>query len=137
MIRSRCQQIHESKKPTKYFFSLEKVKYNIKHIRSLKHNGNHIFDPQNILDLQGSYFSQMYTETSSGNIMSHLDITSYLNKVNAPVISNDSKLLCDLPITIAEVKTAVRSMANNKTPGPDGISAEFYKMFWPDIGHTV
>ena len=137
MIRSRCQQIHESEKPTKYFFSLEKVKYNIKHIRSLKHNGKHIFDPQKILDLEKSYFSQIYTETSNGNTMSQLDIISYLNKVHVPVISNDSKFLCDLPITFEEVKTAVSSMANNKTPGPDGIPAEFYKMFWPDIGHSV
>ena len=69
--------------------------------------------------------------------MSQLDITSYLNKVNVPVISNDSKLLSDLPITFEEVKTAVSSMANDKTPGPDGIPVEFYKMFWSDIGHTV
>ena len=66
MIRSRCQQIHESEKPTKYFFSLEKVKYNIKHIRSLKHNGKHLFDPQKILDLQKVIFRKFILKQVMG-----------------------------------------------------------------------
>ena len=61
----------------------------------------------------------------------------YLDKVNIPTISNDSMSLCDLPITFEEVTAAVKCMANNKSPGPDGIPAEFYKFFWPDIGTYV
>ena len=85
--------------------------------KSLKHKGNHIFNPQKILDLQRSYFLQIYTETSNGNTMSQLDITSYLNKINVPVISNDSKLLSDLPITFEEVKTAVLLLSSTKCFG--------------------
>ena len=36
-----------------------------------------------------------------------------------------------------EIKNVVISMANNKTPGPDGIPVEFYKIFWTAIGHIV
>ena len=28
-------------------------------------------------------------------------------------------------------------MANDKSPGPDGIPTEFYKIFWSDIGASV
>ena len=41
--------------------------------------------------------------------------------------------MCDDIPTIHECKTAIDSMKNNKSPGQDGIPAEFYKIFWNDI----
>ena len=137
MIRSRCQQIHESEKPTKYFLNKEKTNYNIKHIRTLKHNGSHVSDPQKILDLQKDYFSKIYTANNHVSKDFQAETNLYLNKANIPMVSNDSRTLCDLPITLEEVKTAVKSMANNKSPGPDGIPTEFYKIFWSQIGESV
>ena len=70
IIRLRCQQIHKSEtQPNTFSVSKRYVKCNIKQIRTLKHNSNHIFYPQKILDLQRSYISQIYTETSYGNTM--------------------------------------------------------------------
>ena len=33
-----------------------------------------------------------------------------------------------------ECLTALKEFKNNKTPGTDGFSAEFYKFFWSDLG---
>lgn len=38
------------------------------------------------------------------------------------------------PLTTEELGQAVRTMASEKSPGTDGISAEFYSYFWPLIG---
>ena len=35
----------------------------------------------------------------------------------------------DKPISEQDVREAIRSMARGKSPGPDGIPAEFYKTF--------
>ena len=32
---------------------------------------------------------------------------------------------------------ALSAFENNKTPGNDGISAEFYKVFWSEIGEVL
>lgn len=32
-----------------------------------------------------------------------------------------------------ECETAIKCMKNNKSPGQDGLTAEFYKMFWNDL----
>ena len=43
------------------------------------------------------------------------------------------KRLVDTDITIDDLKSALKSMPNNKTPGCDGLPAEFYKVFWNKI----
>ena len=53
-------------------------------------------------------------------------MTKYLDTMDIPCISEESKLLYDLPLSITE--KAIKCMANNKTPGPDGIPVEFYKL---------
>ena len=40
-------------------------------------------------------------------------------------------------ITLQECLSVLKSMPNNKTPGTDGISTEWYKFFFRDIGQTV
>ena len=36
-------------------------------------------------------------------------------------------------INLSELSIALKSMANNKTSGPDGFTVELYKTFWADI----
>ena len=40
---------------------------------------------------------------------------------------------CEGPLTKTECLEALKSMECNKTPGSDGLPAEFYKIFWNDI----
>ena len=41
------------------------------------------------------------------------------------------------PITIQEALKALKNMSNNKSPGSDGFTAEFYNSFWRDLGHFL
>ena len=36
-----------------------------------------------------------------------------------------------------ELLKSIKSFKNNKTPGTDGLTAEFYKFFWQDIKHVL
>ena len=42
--------------------------------------------------------------------------------------------MCEGMISKEECLTALKEFKNNKTPGTDGFSAEFYKFFWSDLG---
>lgn len=53
----------------------------------------------------------------------------YLAALRLPSLEND---VCDslaLPIKAGELKEAIKGMASGKTPGPDGLLAEFYLAF--------
>ena len=52
-------------------------------------------------------------------------------------ISEDSKKSCDVKITSGECLSILNKMPLNKSPGNDGLTVEFYRIFWPDFGHLV
>ena len=49
------------------------------------------------------------------------------------IISDHQKIISDAPTTMEELTEAVKWIKNNKSPGSDGFTGEFYKRFWEDI----
>ena len=57
--------------------------------------------------------------------------SNYLNDINLPNVLNErEKFLCDKDITLNDLENAVTNLKMNKSPGLDGLTAEFYKHFW-------
>ena len=49
------------------------------------------------------------------------------------ILDSDEKEACEGLLTKAECQQAVKNMEPDKTPGTDGLPADFYKVFWNDI----
>ena len=61
----------------------------------------------------------------------------FLNNIT-PLTGCDSLMRCLVqPFTLEEIWDAVNSFKNNKSPGPDGMSAEFYKETFDVIKHEL
>ena len=45
--------------------------------------------------------------------------------------------MCEQDISLKEMGHAIKDLPNNKSPGGDCFSIEFYKFFRPDIKETV
>ena len=135
LYRSRCKHLEDFEKPTKYFLGLQTANHKVKHIQNLNYEGKSYTVPAEILQIQHDYFSKIYTEEYNGSI--DTDNENYLNGIDIPQISEQSKFLCEGDITLQDVKEAINRLANNKTPGPDGIPSEFYKTFWTEIGNEL
>ena len=69
----------------------------------------------------------MYSTDNSQNFK------EYLDDLNFVVLEENDKLNCEGTLTEKECFDALLSMKNNKCPGSDGLSFEFYKMFWLDV----
>ena len=49
-------------------------------------------------------------------------------------LDEKSKEYLENDITSTEILDALKKHKNNKSPGPDGIPIEFYKLYWPVVG---
>ena len=57
--------------------------------------------------------------------------------MDLPCISSAADKLYESELTLVEVKKAIKELAINKTPGPDGLPNEFYKAFFEDISDLL
>ena len=53
----------------------------------------------------------------------------FLEKYNFPKLNQEEIEDLNKPITSTEIKTVIRNLPANKSPGPDGFTAEFYQKF--------
>ena len=57
------------------------------------------------------------------------NVDTFLNKMSLPKLDNQKALSCEGPITEIELLNALKSMSNDKSPGNDGLTKEFYETF--------
>jgi hypothetical protein len=50
-----------------------------------------------------------------------------------PRLTDEQKEACDMSITESEILKSIKALSSGKTPGSDGLPADFYKFFWCDI----
>ena len=58
---------------------------------------------------------------------------SFVEDFNINTLSEDEREHCEGLLSKEELLQALKTMESNKSPGSDGIPAEFYKVFWHDI----
>ncbi|KAK2139446.1 hypothetical protein LSH36_1781g00013 [Paralvinella palmiformis] len=130
IIRSRIRYREEGEKCSKYFIDLEKRNAVNKTIDSLRSaECELLIEPEAISKEQVNFYTELYTDegvdaTAQDILLNNLDKElpdSYINK-------------CEGVLSLEEATKAIRALKNNKSPGHDGLSAEFYKPFWDILG---
>ena len=61
------------------------------------------------------------------------EMDKFLKKHNFPKGNQDKIENFNSPITMTEIKTSIRNLPTNKSPGPDGFTAEFYQKFREEL----
>ena len=71
------------------------------------------------------YYQQLYA-----NKMDNLEeMVKFLEKYNFTKLNQEEIENLNRPITSTEIETVIRNVPANKSPGPDGFTAEFYHKF--------
>ena len=126
MFRSKVKWFEEGERSSKYFFSLEKARYNSKTcFKIISENGEEFVQPHQILQVQQEFYQNLYGVDT--------DVNFTLSNNYGIHVPNDIRESQNSQITLEELAQAVKQMKNGKTPGEDGLPIEFYKIFWADI----
>ena len=132
MIRSRAEWLHEGEKPTKYFMSLEKQNYINKTIKKIHDPTGKIYSKQeDILDQVKKYYLDLFSNHDQTLKTDQID--NFFADLDSPKLTNLQCKQLNEPISTTELSITLKNMKNNKVPGLDGFTAEFYKMFWLKI----
>ena len=129
MIRARAQWVEEGEKCSKYFMQLENRNYKTKCITSLKNDEQFIEGQADILKECKNFYETLYCKPSTENDFSNCQFFKNDHKELNEVEQN----ICESLVTEDECFESIMSFPNNKSPGCDGITVEFYKYFWQKL----
>ena len=127
ILRSKANIVENSEKNSKYFASLEKKWSESNTLTRLLFNDTINTNQKEILQEAESYYKNFYDKKETQN--------SRINFFDDSIkkLDETEKQTCEGLITELECAKALKGMQNNKSPGSDGITVEFYKIFWNTI----
>ena len=129
LIRSRAESTEFGEKPSKYFLNLENKNRINKNISQLKISETTTLTKQSdILKALHDFYETLYSEQP------HTPNPQPDPILHPKKLNGLEKASLELPLTKHELDEALFQMKNNKSPGLDGYSPEFFKKFWPQLG---
>ena len=100
----------------------------------IENDGTEVTETKEVLKCQRKFYENLYNE----NLIDADDvpITEIIGEnENKLTIEESEKLEGD--IKIDELSNALKNMKNEKSPGLDGFTVEFYKFFWVDLKYFI
>ena len=122
IFRSKIRWQEFGERSSKYFFNLEKARYNSKTCQVIiDSEGTEHTNDIDILRAEYDHYRQLYSKDTDCNF-------NMQNDYNVRV-SDDIKMQQGQEISSDELLSAIKGMKKGRTPGNDGLPIEFYKMF--------
>ena len=135
-IRSKVRWHEFGERSSKYFLNLEKRNYENKFITRLtKDDESCLTDPKEVLEEQRRFYSTLYSSQNPrvNDPRFNLLFTGDMIKT----LDNEQKESCEGLLTVEECKEALKNFSKNKSPGTDGLTAEFYSFFGDLLSDTM
>jgi hypothetical protein len=80
-------------------------------------------EPEEIQNIISSYYKRLYSTK-----LENLDeMDNFLDRYQIPKLNQDQINDLNSPISPKEIEAVINSLPTQKSPGPDGFSAEFYQ----------
>ncbi|KAJ6897722.1 hypothetical protein NC652_024515 [Populus alba x Populus x berolinensis] len=126
--RSRIQWLQLGDKNTAFFHKSLLHRQTRNKIHMMQDESGHIItDEQEIGQLATTYYQQILSAPP-------LPWTKDITNLYPTTISETSTHTANLSISNDDIKNALFSIPDSKSPGPDGYNALFFKKSWPIIG---
>ena len=77
-----------------------------------------------------NYYESLYTSITE--LSNEYDDIFFLENIEAK-LTDDQKISCEGELSAAECLESLKTMEMDRSPGTDGLPAEFYKVFLSDV----
>ncbi|CAM2117440.1 unnamed protein product [Caretta caretta] len=128
-VRSRIRLLQEIDRGSRFFYALEKTRGAKKHVTCLLvEDTTPLTEPAEMCGRARAFYANLFspdlTDPSACRVLWE----------KLPTVSASDRDRLELPLTLAEFSEALRCMPTNKSPGMDGLTMEFYRVFCDVLG---
>ncbi|CAM2109326.1 unnamed protein product [Caretta caretta] len=128
-VQSRICLLREMDRGSRFFYALEKMRGAKKHVTCLlAEDGTPLTEPVEMCGRVRAFYSSLFspdlTDPGACRVLWE----------ELPTVSASDRDRLELPLTLAEFSEALRRVPTNKSPGMDGLTVEFYRVFWDVLG---
>ena len=129
-IRSRAKWLEEGEKPSRFFFKLGRERFDRNVVYSIYDpDGTKVSDRANLIKAHEDFYANLFSRDDI-DLSIQRDLFSNLTLC----LSDEDRDKCEGLLSLAELSSGLSNMSKNKSPGPDGLSVEFYSQFWNLLG---
>ena len=129
-MESKSEVDTTGEKSNKFFMNLEKYRASQNTIRKVIHHAQEITDHLKTNNHIFSFYQKFFEERPQNDTKK---ISEFLKDIPIPLLTEEQKKICEDELTEKEIHQSLTSMENNKSPGNDGLTKEFYCTFWDKI----
>ena len=132
IVRSKELWVEQGEKPTKYFFSLEEMRQRKEMAELKSHSGELLSDSKDIKKEMNDFYQDLFSEEEVD-----LEAQDWLPDQLSMSLDEQEQASCEGLLTVEECREALNGMDTGKSPGIDGLTAEFYIAFWAVLGNDL
>ena len=133
IVRSKELWVEQGEKLTKYFSNLEKMRQWKTEMTELKsHSGELLSDSKDIRKEMNDFYQDLFSQEEVD-----LEAQDWLLDQLSMSLDEQEQAECAGLLTIEECRKALNGMDTGKSPGIDGLIAEFYIAFWAVLGNDM
>ena len=129
---SHTRWVEEGESSSAYFFHLERRRKAESTISSPKVGDCTVTSTEALLTAASDFYKNLYASCDTDPVVQD----ELLSNLSLSLSSEEADLY-EGDLTVAECLKAVQGMAKSKTPGLDGLPAEFYLAFWSVLGSDL
>ncbi|CAM2118325.1 unnamed protein product [Caretta caretta] len=117
---------------SRFFYALEKRRGGKKHITFLlAEDGTPLTDPKEMRGRARAFYASLFSPDLTDAEACRVLWTKL------PTVSAGDRDQLELPLSLAKLLEALRRMPTNKSQGMDGLTVEFYRVFWDVLGSDL
>ena len=140
ILRSKVSWHEQGEKNSKFFLNLEKRNGSHNTIKLLASDSQAsesetiITDPKEICFKIKNFFTNLFERKSDKSLES---CQNFLRNIPLPSVNAMQNEILKKPLSIEELENSIKNSQNGKSPGNDGLTREFYIVFWPNVSQCL